>query len=250
MEKIRTDRAQLGWSMNTVLWDARAGLGEWKGKQTDKPYYVATMYPNVWQLVVAADSGVRSVADLKGKAVALPPRGNTSLVDGWLLLLELHGLKLADVSPSYGSITENVELVKNRQAVAMGWFTTVPASYVRDLGSAVKIRLLSLPEDLVQKLPEIKSKFIRHVIPAGTYREQGIEGEVVTYQSPTILIASRATPEDVVYRLTRAIVEGREQYGAVFAAMKGITPREMGQDYGLPYHPGAARYYREVGVLK
>jgi len=250
MEKIRGDKADLGWSMTTVLSDARSGKGQWQGKQTDKPFYVATMYPNVWQLVVAADSGANSIADLKGKSVTLPPRGNTSLSDGWVNLLGLYGLKLTDLSVSYGSLTENAELIKNRQAIAMGWFTTVPATYVRDLGSAVRIRMLAVPEEIIAKMRELNPGFARHVIPAGTYKEQGIDQDVVTFQSPTILIASSKTPEETVYRITKAIVEGREQYGAVFAAMKGITPKEMGQDYGMPYHPGAAKYYKEIGLLK
>jgi hypothetical protein len=250
MEKIRSDKAQLGWSMTTVLSDARAGKGQWQGKQTDKPLYVANMYPNVWQLAVAADADVRSIADLKGKSVALPPRGNTSLSDGWVNLLQIHGLKLADLSVSYGSLTENAELIKNRQAIAMGWFTTVPATYVRDLGSAVRLRMLSVPEDVITKMRQINPGFARHVIPAGSYKEQGIDHEVVTFQAPTILIASSATAEEVIYRVTKAIVEGRDQYGAVFAAMKGITPKELGHDFGMPYHPGAARYYKEIGVLK
>jgi TRAP transporter TAXI family solute receptor len=250
MEKIRSDKADLGWSMTTVLSDARAGTGQWQGKQTERPLYVANMYPNVWQLVVTADSDIRTLADLKGKAVALPPRGNTSLSDGWVNLLALDGLKLGDLSVSYGSLAENVELIKNRQAVAMGWFTTVPASFIRDLGSAIRIRMLPVPDDIVAKMRGINAGFARHVIPAGTYKEQGIDGEIVTFQAPTILIASSKTPEDVVYRLTKAIVEGREQYGAVFAAMKGITPKELGQDFGMPYHPGAARYYKEIGVLR
>ncbi|MEK7370890.1 MAG: TAXI family TRAP transporter solute-binding subunit, partial [candidate division NC10 bacterium] len=129
MEKIRNDKADLGWSMTTVVADARAGAGSWKGKQTDKPLMVANYYPNVWQLVVPADSEVKQLADLKGKPVALPPRGNTSLAEGWELLLRVNGMKLDDLgTKSYGSLTENVELIKNRQAVAMGWFTTVPAS--------------------------------------------------------------------------------------------------------------------------
>ena len=71
--------------MTTVVADARAGAGSWKGKQTDKPMFVANYYPNVWQLVVPASADVRKLQDLKGKAVALPPRGNTSLAEGWEL---------------------------------------------------------------------------------------------------------------------------------------------------------------------
>jgi TRAP transporter TAXI family solute receptor len=128
MEKIRTDKADIGWSMTTVTADARAGVNSWKGKQTDKPLFIANYYPNVWQLVVPLDAPIRKVEDLKGKAVALPPRGNTSLSEGWELLLRVHGMKLDDLgTKSYGSITENEELLKNRQAVAMGWTTTVPA---------------------------------------------------------------------------------------------------------------------------
>ena len=121
MEKIRNDKADIGWSMTTVLADARAGVNTWKGKQTDKPLIVANYYPNVWQLIVPADSDVRKLEDLKGKAVALPPRGNTSLAEGWELLLKVSGMKLDDLgTKSFGSITENAEAIRNRQAVAMG----------------------------------------------------------------------------------------------------------------------------------
>ena len=92
MEKIRNDKADLGWSMTTVLADARAGANTWKGKQTDKPLYIANYYPNVWQLVVPQDSDLRKFTDLKGKPVALPPRGNTSLAEGWDWLLPVNGM--------------------------------------------------------------------------------------------------------------------------------------------------------------
>lgn len=251
MEKIRTDRADLGWSMTNVLYDARAGRGQWQGKQTDKALYVATMYPNVWQLVVPAASDIRTVRDLRGKPVALPARGNTSLADGWENVLRVNGMRLEDLGPkSYGPVASNAEAMKNRQALAVGWFTTVPASFILDLGSVMKLRMIPVLDEEFTALHRINPGFVRHVIRAGTYGEQGIEGDVVTFQSPTILIASSRAPEDAIYRLTKAIVEGRADYVHVTKAMAGITPAEMGRDYGMPYHPGAARYYREIGVLK
>jgi TRAP transporter TAXI family solute receptor len=251
MEKMRTDRAQLGWSMTNVLADARAGKGQWKGKQTDKPLYVASYYPNVWQLVVPVDSDIRSVKDLRGKPVSLPTKGNTSLDDGWAPLLAAYGMKLDDLGPkSYGPVAENAELVKNRQAVAIGWFTTVPAAFIRDLGSAMKLQMLSYPDEIIQKMAQYNSGLVRHVIPAGTYAAQGIGADVVTFQSPTILIAHSSTPAEVIYKVTKAIVEERSHFANVTAAMKGITAQEMAKDYGLPYHPGAAKYYKEVGLLK
>jgi len=251
MEKIRTDKADLGWSMTNVLYDARTGRGQWAGKATDRALYVATMYPNVWQLVVPAASDIRTVRDLRGKPVALPARGNTSLADGWENVLRVNGMKLEDLGPkSYGPIAANAEAMKNRQALAVGWFTTVPASFILDLGSVMKLRMIPVSDQEFAELQKINPGFVRHVIKAGTYGEQGIEGDVATFQSPTILVASARTPEEVVYKITKAIVEGRAEFVHVTKAMAGITPQEMGRDYGLPYHPGAARYYREIGVLK
>jgi TRAP transporter TAXI family solute receptor len=251
MEKMRNDKADLGWSMTTVLADARAGKGQWQGKQTDKPLYVASYYPNVWQLVVPVDSDIRKLSDLKGKAVALPPRGNTSLSEGWDLLLKVSGMRLEDLgTKSYGSIAENVELIKNRQAMAMGWFTTVPASYILDLGSARKLRMVPVPDDIIEKMRQVNPGFVRHVVAKGTYSAQGLGEDVVTVQSPTILIASSKTPADVIYKVTKAIVDGREAFANVTAAMKGVTAKDMAQNFGMPYHPGAERYYREAGLLK
>jgi TRAP transporter TAXI family solute receptor len=209
MEKIRSDKTDLGWSMTTVLSDARAGANSWKGKQTDKPLFVANFYPNVWQLVVPAASDIRKLADLKGKAVALPPRGNTSLAEGWDLLLRVNGMKLDDLgTKSYGSITENAETIRNRQAVSMGWFTTVPANYMLDLGTSMKLRMIPVSDAELDKLKQINAGFVRHVLPKSTYAQYGIDEDVPTFQSPTILIAHAKTAPDVVYKITKAVVEG------------------------------------------
>ena len=251
MEKIRTDKADLGWSMTTVLSDARRGSGAFKGKQTDKPLYVANYYPNVWQLVVPADSDIKSVKDLRGKAVALPARGNTSLADGWELLLRVNGMSLNDLgTKSYGPVSSNGEAMRNRQALAAGWFTVVPASFVLDVGSSIKLRMISVSDEELKKLQAINPGFARYVVKKGTYSEQGIPDEVQTFQSPTILIASAKTPEETVYRITKAIVEGRGEFASVVKAMTGVTAADMAENFGLPYHPGAARYYKEAGLIK
>jgi uncharacterized protein len=251
MEKMRNDKADLAWSMTTVLADARAGTNTWKGKQTDKPLFVANYYPNVWQLVVPQDSDIRSLADLKGKRVVLPPRGNTSLTEGWELILRLAGMKLDDLgTKSFGSITENVEAIKNRQGLAMGWFTTVPASYILDLGSALKLRMVPLPDDVIARMREVNAGFVRHVVKKGTYSAQGVDEDVVTVQSPTILIASSKTPPDVIYKVAKAVIEGRENFANVSAAMKGVSAQDMAQSFGMPYHPGAEKFYKEAGLLK
>jgi uncharacterized protein len=251
IEKIRTDKADIGWSMTTVMADARNGQGQFEGKPTDKVLYVANFYPNVWQLVVPANSDIKSVKDLKGKPVALPARGNTSLAAGWEYLLKVNGMTLNDLGPkSYGPVASNADAMKNRQAVANGWFTVVPGSFVLDLGSSMPLRMIPVSDAEFAELKKINAGFVRHTIKAGTYKDQGITEDVVTFQSPTVLTASSKASPEVVYKITKAIIEGRGEFANVVKTMKDITPEEMAQSFGMPLHPGAEKYYREAGLLK
>ena len=251
MEKIRSDKADIGWSMTTVMSDARTGTGQFEGKPTDKGLYVANFYPNVWQLVVPANSNIKSVKDLKGQPVALPARGNTSLVSGWEYLLKVNGMTLNDLgAKSYGPVSSNAESVKNRQAMASGWFTVVPASFVMDLGSAMQLRMLAVSDAEFAELRKLNPGFVRHTIKGSLYKEQGVTEDVQTFQSPTVLMASSKTSPDVVYKITKAVVEGRDEFGNVATVMKGVTAADMAQNFDMPYHPGAEKYYREAGLLK
>ena len=250
MEKIRNDKADIGWSMTTVMSDAQKGEGQFAGKQTDKGLFVANFYPNVWQLVVPASSDIKSVKDLKGQPVALPSRGNTSLAAGWEYLLKVNGMTLNDLgAKSYGPVSSNAEAVKNRQAMAAGWFTVVPASFVLDLGSAMPVRVLGVTDEEIAALRKLNPGFVPYTVPAGVYKDQGVTEAVQTFQSPTVLIASSKTPDDVIYKITKAIVEGREEFGNVASVMKGVTGANMAEHFGMPMHPGAEKYYREAGLL-
>ena len=251
MEKIRNDKADIGWSMTTVMVDAQKGEGQFAGKQTDKGLFVANFYPNVWQLVVPANSNIKSIKDLKGQPVALPSRGNTSLAAGWEYVLKVNDMTLNDLgAKSYGPVSSNAEAVKNRQAMAAGWFTVVPASFVLDLGSAMPVRMIAVTNEELDALRKINQGFVAYTVPAGVYKDQGIPGAVQTFQSPTVLIASSKTPADVIYKITKAIVEGRDEFGNVASVMKGVTGAAMAENFGMPMHPGAEKYYREAGLLK
>ena len=191
MEKIRNDKADIGWSMTTVMSDAQKGEGQFAGKQTDKGLFVANFYPNVWQLVVPANSDIKSVKDLKGQPVALPSRGNTSLAAGWEYLLKVNGMTLNDLgAKSYGPVSSNAEAVKNRQAMAVGWFTVVPASFIMDMGSAMQVRVLGVTDEEIAALRKLNPGFVPYTLKAGLYKEQGVTEAVQTFQSPTVLIAS------------------------------------------------------------
>ena len=147
-------------------------------------------------------------------------------------------------------MSSNAETVKNRQAMAAGWFTVVPASFVLDLGSAMQLRMLAVSDAELAELRKLNPGLVRHTIKAGLYKEQGVTEDVQTFQSPTVLMASSKTSPDVVYKITKAVVEGRDEFANVATVMKGVTAAEMAQNFDMPYHPGAEKYYREAGLLK
>ncbi len=249
IEKLAAGKADLGWANLDGFYDALEGRPPMRSKITNV-YYMVYMYPNVFQVAVPEDSGVRSFRDLKGRSVALPPQGNSSLI-AWEAALKAHGMTIQDFGTvSYGSIADHVELIKNRQADAMGWFTTVPASFMLDLGTSRKMRILSFDDEALKKIEEINKGYRKHIIPAGTYREQGHPEQAVTFQTPTIMIVRAELPEDLVYRITKIVVENKDELARAVPAIKNTQKAEMGQDLGVPYHPGALKYYKEAGIVK
>ncbi len=167
------------------------------------------------------------------------------------MLLKVNGMTLNDLgAKSYGPVSSNAEAVKNRQAMAVGWFTVVPASFIMDMGSAMQLRVLGVTDEEIAALRKLNPGFVPYTLKAGLYKDQGVTEAVQTFQSPTVLIASSKTSADVIYKITKAIVEGREEFGNVTSVMKGVTAAEMAENFGMPYHPGAEKYYREAGLLK
>jgi TRAP transporter TAXI family solute receptor len=112
------------------------------------------------------------------------------------------------------------------------------------------VRVLGVTDEEMAALRKINPGFVPHTLPAGIYKEQGVTEAVKTFQSPTVLIASSKTSEDVIYKITKAIVEGRDEFGNVTSVMKGVTGADMAQNFDMPMHPGAAKYYKEAGLLK
>jgi hypothetical protein len=112
------------------------------------------------------------------------------------------------------------------------------------------LRMIEVSDAEFAELQKLNPGFVRHTIKAETYKDQGITKDVRTFQSPTVLVASSSASPDVIYKVTKAVIEGRDEYANVVKTMKGVTPAEMAQNFGMPYHPGAEKYYREAGLLK
>jgi TRAP transporter TAXI family solute receptor len=240
VEEGKTDLG-IGNSISTV--DAVAGRAPF-----NKPHAnvcnIATLYPQYYQFVVPADSGINSVKDLKGKGVTTQQKGNTGeLITGQLL--QVNGLTYNDVKASFVSYTDSVNQMKDGHAIAFGLGTTIPAGAIMDLASARDVKVLDLADNL-DAMRKLNPGYTLVTIPKGTYPKQDKDVRVIGYA--THIVASCKLPADTVYTMTKTIAQSSTQLAAVVKDIAGLTPKRMAEDIGVPFHPGAAKFYKEAGI--
>ena len=246
-EAVQLGKCDLGFSNSSSAVDGVHGRPPFKQKLT-KMRQVANLYPQYFQMVVLEDSGIKSVADLKDKVISPGPKGHTGEFAS-RQVLSIYGLSYKDMAKVHHvGYNDSVALMKDGHND--GWLlcTTAPASSIIDLAATRRIRLLSLPDEKIAAMQKLNAGYSRRVIPKGTY--QGVDYDVQGFGFYTHIIASEDLPEDLVYKITKTLVDNLPRFATVVKAMEGATAKDLAADVGVPFHPGALKYYKEVGVIK
>jgi uncharacterized protein len=243
---VHQGKAEIGFGNSISTVDGMQGAEPFKEK-TANVCQLASLYPQYFKVVVLADAGINSIADLKGKSVAIQPRGNTAEV-ATLHILKTAGLDYSAIKPNFiPSYSDAVSLMKDGHAQAFTLGTTIPSSAVMDLASSRDMKVLSFSDDTVAKMRQINPGYAKVSIPANTYPKQTQPVQVVGYAAH--LIASCKLPADRVYTMTKTMHANFKDLVLINKAMDITTPKMMAEDIGVPLHPGAARYFKEIGAL-
>ena len=244
---LQAGRGEIAFSLADALSDAWNGDTE-AGFSTPlkKLRAVAGIYPNYIQIIANADAGIKTLADLKGKRISVgAPKSGTEL--NARAVLKAAGLSYKDFAKvEYLAFGESVELMKNRQLDVTLQSAGLGVSSIRDLATAVKIVVVSVPADVVAKVGD--AAYQPTIIPAGTY--EGQTADVPTVAIRNFLVSHVGVPEEEVYLMTKAMFENLPSMIAAHNAAKGINRATAMQGTSVTFHPGAAKYYREAGVLK
>ena len=229
------DSVKLAWEGNTEV--------GFPGK-LDKLRAIAAIYPNYVQVVATKDSGIKTLADLKGHSLSVgAPKSGTEL--NARAIFAAAGLKYDDLSRAeYLPFGELVELMKNRQLDATLQSAGLGVASIRDLASSIPITIVAVPADIVAK---IGAPYLSKMIPAGTY--EGQTADVETAAIGNILVTRSDLDDETVYQMTKALFEHLDDMVAAHAAAKGITLENATKGLPIPLHPGAERYYKEKGVM-
>lgn len=246
VEGLELGKCDIGFSNSSSGVDGVHGRAPFKQKMTNMRQ-LANLYPQYFQIVVLEGSGIKSVADLKGKVISPGPKGHTGEFAA-RQVLEIHGLSYKDMSKvQHVGYTDTVALMKDGHCDGWLFCTTIPGASVMDLASARKIRLISLPDDKIKEMQKLNAGYIRRLIPKGTY--EGVDYDVPTFGFFTHLIISAKMPDDLVYKITKTLVKDLPRLGDIVKDMKGVTAKDLAMDIGIPFHPGALKYYKEIGAL-
>jgi len=244
---VEEGKADIGFGNSSSSVDGVAGRAPFKAP-TKNVMQLANLYPQYFQIFVLKDSEIKSVADLKGKGICPGPKGHT----GELLsqqVLQVYGLSYKDMSKvNHVSYADAGALMKDGHAHAWLPGTTIPASVGLDLATTKGIRLIPIPDDKIKELQKMNVGYIKRIIPAGSY--PGVNYDVQTIGYFTHLVISTKLPEPLVYKITKVLSENVGRLADVVKDMKGVTVKDLALDIGVPFHPGALKYYKEMGVIK
>lgn len=244
---VQAGRGEIAFTLGDALSDAWKGDEEAGFKTPLKSLRtVAGIYPNYIQIVASTDSGIKTLADLKGKRISVgAPRSGTEL--NARAILKAAGLTYKDFAKvEYLPFGESVELIKNRQLDVTLQSAGLGVASIRDLATSIKINVVSIPLDVVSKIGD--PAYLPAAIPANTYTGQ--TEEVPTVAIRNFLVTSEAVPADTVYAMTKALFTNLDQMIAAHSAAKGIVAADAAKSLPVPLHPGAERYYREAKLIK
>jgi len=243
---LQQGRGEIAFALGDSLKAAWEGNEEAGFKiKLDRLRTIGAIYPNYIQIVATAESGIKTLADLKGKSLSVgAPKSGTELNSR--AILAAAGMTYKDMGKvEYLPFAESVDLMKNRQLDATLQSAGLGVASLKDLSTSTEITVVSVPKAIVDK---IGPPFVSVNIPANTY--PGQDKDVPTAAVVNYLVTSAAVSDDLVYQMTRLVFESLPELANAHAAGKEIKLQAAASGSPVPLHPGAIRYYKEKGLLK
>ncbi|PYE85602.1 TAXI family TRAP transporter solute-binding subunit [Pseudoroseicyclus aestuarii] len=206
---------------------------------------LASIYPNAVHIVTLAGSGIESLQDLVGKRVSVGAPGSGTEVNAEQLL-SANGITYDDIDEQRLNFNETADALRDGDIDAGIWSVGPPTSSILNLAATTDIAFVPLTEEEVAAAQEVQPVFAAYELRAGTY--DGVDEGVATIAIPNVLVVNAAMDEELAYQITSAIFEHTDELIAVHPAAEDTTVDFSVNSTPIPFHPGAIRYYDEVGA--
>lgn len=243
---LKAKKADVAFVMSDVTTFAYAGQENFKeGGAIKDLRAMAGLYLNYVQIVTLKDRNIKSVADLKGKRVGVGAPNSGVEVNARMVLAG-HGITYDDIKADYLSYAEAIEQLKNNAIDAAFVTSGLPNSTVIDLSTTKDVEIVPIKKEDVEKMKQQFPFFVSAEIPAGLYKN---DQPIQTAAIRNILLVRNDLSDDQVYKLTKTFFDEMEALRAAHSAAKEIDVKEAGKNLVVPLHPGAEKYFKEVGAL-
>lgn len=235
---------EFAFANTDVVYEGFNGLNHFEAEGEQNISAMFYLYPSTFQAVVMEDSGIDSIADLKGKRVAVGPPASSSEVMGWIILEE-YGITSNDINGQTISFEEGATALRDGNVDALFVMSAHPNSQVMDLAATHDIKLLPVDEDVRVKVTDEYDYYQESIIEAGVYEDQ--TDDIHTLSLGTTIVANADVPEEVAYEFTKSVYENLEEVHQFHDVAKQIS-LEAAPNMPIPLHPGAKKYFEEKGM--
>ncbi len=214
-------------------------------KPLDKLRGIAAAYPNYIQIAASAESGIKTLADLKGHSLSVGAAKSGTELNA-RAILDAAGMSYKDMSKvEYLPFAESVELQKNRSLDATLQSAGLGVASLKDLSTSMATTIVAIPPAVAEKLG---APYVAGTIPKGTY--EGQTEDVPTVAVMNYFVTSSDVSDETAYEMTKIMFENLPTLVAAHKSAAGITLKTALTGMPIPLHPGAEKYYREVGLIK
>lgn len=243
MISLQDGEAELAFVQTDVAANAIDGVNSFDGNPVDNVSAIGSLYPETIQIVTTADSGIASVEDLAGKKVSVGAPGSGTFVNAEQIL-EIHGMTMDDIDQQNLDFGESTGGIQDGNIDAAFITSGTPTGAVEGLAATVDISIVPIDQEKVDTLVEEYPYYAADTVPAETYSGQA--EEVNTVAVLAMLAVTNSLSEDAVYDITKAIYENTD--GMAHAKAEFISTDSALDGIGIDVHPGAQKYFDEVGV--
>jgi TRAP transporter TAXI family solute receptor len=250
VQLIRSGAADFALLQNDVAYFAFNGIGleVFAGKPMKGMAGVFSVYPELMQIVATHASGVKSAHDLRGKRVALGPRGSATEQNA-LQTLAAHGIREGDLRAAVRiSFSASADQLKAGAVDAAFFMMALGAPVIADAFNSGKLVLVPVSPAPLEALLGQFPFFTMGEIPARTYKGQ--DRELATPAVMAMVVARSGLSDDLVYRFTRAVFDNLPKFHAAHVAARNLTLQTALVGMALPLHPGAERFFKEKGISR
>lgn len=242
---INKGEAEYAIVQNDVMDYAYNGTDLFAGEKLANIMTIGTLYPEVVQIAVSKDSGIKSIADFKGKRISVGDAGSGVEFNA-KQIMEGYGLTFDDIKKSNLSFKESAEGIQN--GTLDGCFVTagVPNAALQELAFTAGLTLVPVDGDAAKKICEKYGYYTQTTIPGGTYK--GTDDDTPALAIKATLAVSSKLDEQTVYEMTKALFENLDELATAHAKGKEVSAKAAVTGVSVPFHPGAKKYFKEIGL--